>query len=31
VVSQTFSLEQAGEALKLMRDRGVIGKLVVTP
>lgn len=31
VVSQTFGLEQAGEALKLMRDRGVIGKLVVTP
>lgn len=31
VVSQTFGLERAGEALKLMRDRGVIGKLVVTP
>ena len=31
VVSATFGLDRAGDALRLMRDRGVIGKLVVIP
>jgi NADPH:quinone reductase len=31
VVSETFDLDRAGDALRLMRDRGAIGKLVVTP
>jgi NADPH:quinone reductase-like Zn-dependent oxidoreductase len=31
VVSKTFDLDHAGDALRLMRDRGAIGKLVITP
>lgn len=31
VVSATFDLDHAGDALRLMRDRGAIGKLVITP
>ena len=31
VVSHTFALEHAGEALRIMRDRGAIGKLAITP
>jgi NADPH2:quinone reductase len=31
VISATFDLDGAGDALRLMRDRGAIGKLVVTP
>ena len=31
VVSQTFDLDHAGDALRAMGARGVIGKLVVTP
>jgi len=31
LVSQAFGLDHAGEALRLMGDRGAIGKLVITP
>lgn len=31
VVSATFSLDRAGDALRVMADRGAIGKLVITP
>jgi NADPH2:quinone reductase len=31
VVSATFGLDQAGDALRVMAGRGVIGKLVITP
>jgi NADPH2:quinone reductase len=31
VVSETFDLDHAGDALRLMRDRGAIGKLVIIP
>jgi NADPH2:quinone reductase len=30
VVTATFSLDRTGEALRVMADRGAIGKLVVT-